>query len=244
MSWLSNLFGGNQKKDTTYTGTKPVTNLSQVAGGPEYYSAISNRLKGEGVGYGETYANQASNPVIARMRNQFSSYDVPELQSQLSATGRRKSSGGFDQLRRAYTDQSLAEGDVYSGLYQQNENQKRTEINDALGRMGAYAADNANLTGQRADFDMGEYKNQLSQAQGQRDAGNAAFGRLLGTAALGLQGVSRFGGAQSAMPQFSSTDYASNMFQPWGQGGSMNDRLARKKIMQSGGVSPVRTRQN
>lgn len=242
MSWLSGLFGGDKKRDTTYTGTKPVTSLDAVSGGPEYYKAISERLQGQGVGYGDQYANQVSNPIIARMRNQFSSYDLPELQSQLSATGRRKSSGGFDQLRRAYSDQSLAEGDVYANLYRENEGVKRNEISDALGRMGAYAADNANLVGQRSQFDMGDYKNQLDQASQQRTEGNAAFGRLLGTAALGIQGVGGMGGVQGGgMPQFSPTDNYSNMYQSWGQGGSMNDRVARKAAYQ-GGYMPYQTR--
>lgn len=241
MSWLSNIFGGNKKRDTTYTGQKPATDLRQVGGGKEYYDAISGRLRGENVGYGDQYASQVSNPIILRMRNQFQGYDIPELQSQLTAQGRRKSSGGFDQLRRAYTDQSLAEGDVYANLYRENEGQKRTEINDALARMGAYAADNANLLGQRAAFDQGDYQNQLKIADSQRQEGNAAFGRLLGTAALGIQGIGGMGGGQIAQPQFSSTDFYSNMYQPWGQGGSMNDRVARKAAYQ-GGYMPYQTR--
>lgn len=242
MSWLSSIFKGNKKQDTSYTGQRPATDLRQVGGGQEYYDAISGRLKGQGVGYGEQYADQVSSPIIARMRNQFSSYDVPELQSQLTAQGRRKSSGGFDQLRRAYTDQSLAEGDVYANLYRENEAQKRNEINDALARMGAYAADNATLLGQRAAFDQSDYQNQLKIADSQRQQGGAAFGRLLGTAALGLQGIGGMGGGTaSVMPQFSSTDFYSNMYQPWGQGGSMNDRVARKVAYQ-GGYMPYQTR--
>lgn len=239
MSWLSSLFSPSQKRDTTYTGTKPVTTLQSVTGGPEYYNAISRRLGGQDVGYGDEFANQASNPIIKRMQSNFKSYELPELYSELSASGRRRSSGGFDQIRRAYQEQGLAEGDVYSGLYRENEGVKRKEISDALARMGAYAADEANLVGQRADFDMGDYKNQLSQANSQKQEGNAAFGRLLGTAALGIQGIGGMsgmggGGGTSMMSQNYAPQQAKYMY-PGVQ--TLSSRMG-----QQGGISPWMTR--
>lgn len=223
MSWLSKLFK-TDKRDTTYQGPKPVTSLNQVQGGPEYYKTISGRMAGEGVGFGEQYASQASNPVIARMRNQFKSYDIPELASELSATGRRRGSAGFDQMRRAYEDQSLAEGDVYSGLYQQNEAQKRNEMNDALGRMGQYASNEANLVGERANFDYADNQRQVGEEDERRKTVRDLRLRGIGAAMSFIPGgqTSSMGGTPTSYgqtqaaytPKYSASQVNSALKQP------------------------------
>lgn len=240
MSWLSNLFGGNQKRDTTYQGPKPYGSLREAAGGEDYYKNIMSRLQGQGVGYGEGYADRTSSPIIKRMRNQFSSYDIPALTSELSATGRRRGSAGFDQMRRAYQEQGLNEGEVYANLDRENTVQSRNEINDASERLGAFNKGDYDARGNIANFEYANNRQQVADAGAQRDAGNAAFQRLIGvgTAMLPTGGASSI----AKMPSFSTTDFASNKFVPWGSGGSYYDRVARKNIMQSGGVSPVRTR--
>lgn len=215
MSIFSKLFK-TDKRDTTYQGPKPYGSLLEAAGGQDYYNNIQGRLKGQGVGFGDTYANQASNPIIARMRNQFSSYDVPELQSQLSATGRRKSSGGFDQLRRAYTDQSLAEGDVYSGLYQKNEDQKRTEVNDALARLGEFNKGDYDARSNISDFENANNNRQVAEEDARRSTVRDLRMRGLGSAMMFIPGAQGAGSGKSQgyTPQYSPNQVNQTLEQP------------------------------
>jgi len=178
MSFLSKLFG-SEKKDTTYNGPKPITTLNQVQGGPEYYQTILDRMYGRNVGFGDDYASKYSNPIIQNMRSQFTDYQLPELKSELSATGRRRGSGGFDQIRRAYNEQGLQEGDVYSRLQQRNEDQMRNEINDAMGRVGDFAKNEAGLFNNYVNFENANNNRQVAEATARRQAEAAGYQNLL-----------------------------------------------------------------
>lgn len=244
MGFFSDLFGKKEKRDTTYTGARPVPSLSGVQGGPEYYNAISGRVRGEGVGFGPNYATQYSNPIIANMRNQFSSYQLPELQSELSRTGRRRGSGGFDQIRRAYQEQGLAEGDIFSRLQQRNEDQERNEINAALADLGAYAQNEAELQNRRVMFDYQDHGRQLQEADSRQAANSAAAQRMVGMAGAGLSGlmgggagmVSGFSPMQSSLPPM---NYYARMMPNMSYGDLYN---TYSQYGQQGGVSPIKLR--
>lgn len=203
MSWLSNfLKGGSPERDTTYQGASPRYSLTDVAGYKEAYPELIKRLSGQGVGYGAGYEDIYSNPIVNKMRGQFQNYQLPELQSELSKTGRRKGTAGFDQIRRAYQEQGLNEGDVYSRLAQANEAQKRNEINSALqGLMqfgGAETAQHNTATG----FDYGKYQNEVNLANASKKAQSDQMGKIIaGIAQMGLSmgGASGASGASAAM---------------------------------------------
>lgn len=226
-NFLSRIFGGkSEKRDTTYQGPKPVTTLASVQGGPEYYSEIMKRMGGQGVGFGDTYSNKYASPIIARMRNNFEGYELPELKSELTASGRRGGSAGFDQLRRAYQEQGLAEGDVFSRLQQRNEDQQRNEINDALSRVGAYASNEANLVGNRAQFDYADHTKQLATEDARRDAAQDVRLRGLGAAMMFIPGAQ---GAGMSMGGFSPTNFDYNQQVPFGSANmSMLDRMGQR----------------
>lgn len=212
MSWLSSLFKPNQKRDTSYTGSKPYSSLTQAEGGGDYLAELKRRMVGQGVGYGDNYASQYSNPIVQNMRNQFESYQLPELKSELSASGRRKGSAGFDQLSRAYANQGYQEGDVYSRLAMQNEAQKRNEINAALEGLGAFAQNDYNARNNYSNFDYALNRAQVGDATAQRAEGAAAGMRGIGTA-IGLM---------SGIPssQSSASMLGFNQLQPAPAGGS------------------------
>lgn len=246
MSWLGNLFGGNQKKDNTYSGPVPYNSLRDASGGEDYYKTILGRMQGQGVGYGEGYADRNASPIVKNMRNTFNSYDIPELKSELSATGRRKGSAGFDQMRRAYQEQGLNEGDVFARLQQQNDVASHEDVNRSIEQLGAFNQNDYNARTTASNFYNQQNRDQVADATAQKNEGNAAFQRLLGQASLamptsGLQ--SMFGGGMQ-LPNFSSTDFAANKTMPWGQGGSMNDRLALRDRLriQNGSVGAMPTK--
>lgn len=171
-NFFSNLFGGGKKVDNTYTGAKPPHSLLPLPGGQEYFNSITDRLAGRNVGFGDDYASIYSSPIVKNMRNQFESYTIPELTSELSATGRRRGSAGFGQIANAYKDQGLQEGDVFSRLQMRNEDQKRNEINDALGRVGQFNKDEANVNTGYANFDYADRTRKMAadQAQNYKEA--------------------------------------------------------------------------
>jgi hypothetical protein len=175
MSMLSNWLG--KKKDTTYTGPKPTTSLTQVKGGQDYYQSLVDRMAGRGVGYGDVYTSTA-NPIMANLRGQFTGYTLPELKSELSATGRRKGSAGFAQLDKAYRQQGLSENDILAQLVQRNEEQKRAEINAAQAGMGEFARNEANLADNAANFEYGLYGNQVNQADAFRKQQAGAMDKI------------------------------------------------------------------
>lgn len=199
MSMLSNWFG--KKKDTTYTGPKPLASLRTIEPGQKYYQTLVDRMAGRGVGYGEGYV-QSGNPIIQNKRAQFTGYTLPELKSELSLTGRRKGSAGFAQLDKAYRQEGLDENEIIANLIQRNEEQKRNEINDAVTGMGNFANNEANLAGNYANFENANNNRQIAEAQALRDKQSALVDRGLQTAGAvmgipiaGSSGSSSFGGS-------------------------------------------------
>lgn len=205
MSWLSNLFSGSQKRDNTYSGPTPYGSLVSAEGGKDYLDAIRGRMQGVGVGYGEDYADRNSSPIVKNMRNRFQSYDIPELQSQLSATGRRKGSGGFDQIRRAYQEQGLNEGDVFARLQQQNDVASHDDVARAIEQLGAFNQNDYNARNTASNFAYNQSRDQVGDAAGQRAEGNAAFQRLIG---VGTSLLPTGGGMSSVMPTAQSNAYS------------------------------------
>lgn len=200
MSILSKLFGGSsEKRDQSYTGPQPYAHLYDAPGGSDALAEFRKRLAGQSVGYGDAYANQVSNPIIAAMRNRYQSQVYPELVSELSATGRRRGSGGFEQLRRSLTDQAFAEGDVFANLYRENEQQKRSEINDALSGLERFGMNEVGVQGDYVAAQKADHDAQLAREDARRTAKGAenmralqAGSDLLGNIVSG--GFGQFGG--------------------------------------------------
>ena len=189
-NFFSKLFNSG-KNDTTYSGPKPYGSLLEATGGKDYYNQISGRAAGNGVGYSPDYVDKASNPVIARMRNQFKSYDLPELKSELTATGRRAGSPGFQQISKAYENQGLNEEAAYAPIYQQAEEAKRSDINDAIGKVGAFNKGDYDARKILSNFEYADNNRQVTEANQRRaneatglqnlvSAGSDAVGTLYG----------------------------------------------------------------
>ena len=196
MSWLSN-FLGQGKRDTTYKGDVPYMSLSQSPGGAEYYKTIQDRLAGRGVGFGDTYASKYANPIIQNSRQQFEDYQIPELTSELSATGRRRGSGGFDQMRRAYNEQGNQEGDIFSRLQIRNEDVSHDDVNDAFNKVGDYAKTNADMRNNAVNFAYNQQRDQVGDMNRQKSTARDQFGKVVDAAATVVTGVpiSSFGGS-------------------------------------------------
>ena len=199
------LFGklfNSEKKDTTYTGPKPYGSLRSAAGGEDYYKTILGRSHGQGVGYGDSYASQMANPIIQNSRARFQDYTMPELNSELSLTGRRRGSAGFSQVAQAQKEQGLAEGDIYSQLQQRNEDLMRREQSEAIGQLGDFNKGDYDAMSNLANFEYADNNRQVTEANQRRANQATGYQNLLAAgsdAVMGMYGGG--GGAFSRQPQ-------------------------------------------
>lgn len=194
MSLLKNLF--KTQKTPSYGGIQPYGTLMDAQGGSEYYQKILDRSNGIGGGYSSDYVDKASNPVIARMRNQFSSYDLPELKSELTATGRRAGSSGFQQLSKAYENQGLNEEAAYAPIYQQAEEAKRADTNTGISDLGAFNTGDYNARNTLAGFQQREYGQAVANTQND-NAANTSKAQNIGNFAVSAAGIPFTGGASA-----------------------------------------------
>lgn len=213
MSLLSSLF--KTQKTPTYSGATPYGTLLDAAGGNDYYNKILARSNGQGVGYSPDYVDQATNPVIARIKNNFSSYTMPELTSELSLTGRRAGSSGFQQISKAAQDEGLNEEAAYTPIYQQAEEAKRSDTNQGIQDVGAFNTGDYNARNTAANFDRGTFD--TSAANYQKDqAANYGKAQAISAAAgqLGGQAFNIAGGGVPGMPSSGGGDFNSTFTDP------------------------------
>lgn len=241
-NFLSKLFGGSsEKRDASYTGPQPYAHLYDAPGGSDALAEFRRRLAGQGVGYGDAFATQASNPIIANMRAKYNSDVMPELVSELSATGRRRGSGGFAQLSKSLQGQALDEGDVFARAYMDNEQQKRSEINNALTGLERFGQNEVGVQGKYVDAQKADNEAQLRREDARRTARGGEIERALGFAQQAAL-MPFTGGASIVSPitSASSSQYGQMPFNPnanigYGRSGnSLNQRLAIKKALQGG----------
>lgn len=196
MSLFSSLF--KTSKTPTYSGPTPYKSLLDSAGGQDYFKKITDRSNGVGVGYSPEYVDKVTNPVIARMRNQFNSYDLPELKSELTATGRRAGSPGFQQIAKAYENQGLNEEAAYAPIYQSAEQAKREDKNAGVQELGAFNTGDYNAQNTYANFDRDTFNTSMKNRQYDNEQNQSTAGRIVGAGAQllfgGGGGYSPYGG--------------------------------------------------
>lgn len=229
-NFFSRLFNTKKTTNEYDNPVEPYQSLSQVQGGPEYYKQILSRSQGQGVGFGDTYAQKYSNPIIQNMRGNFEDYTMPELNSELTATGRRRGSSGFQQIAQAQKEQGLAEGDIFSRLQQRNEDQSRSEINDAMGRVGQYAQNEADLRNNFSNFRMGIMDRRAgmnAQRNANESAGLNRVGQFATQLLFGSNSPTPFQ-SQDITPQYNSYTPGNPNIGFGRSGNSYNDRLLQR----------------
>lgn len=220
---MANIFktilGIKDKRDTTYQGPRPVGGLAGAEGGKEYYNQIYNRAVGRtDLGFGKDYAEKYANPIVQNMRSGFESYQMPELKSELSASGRRQGSAGSDLIRRAYQEQGLQEGDVFSKLQQRNEDQYRNELNTSISQMGQYANQDANFKNILANFEYGSNQDQVAREDARLESNSKVYKDLMAAAVNMATGIP----TMPSSSQSYQTPYSQGM--PAGYGANMGNQ--------------------
>lgn len=227
-NFFSKLFNSG-KHDTTYSGPKPAASLLDVAGGKDYYNTILGRSKGEGVGFGDTYAQKYANPIIQNSRANFQDYTMPELNSELTATGRRRGSSGFQQIAQAQKEQGLAENDIFSHLQQRNEDQMRSEQANAIAQLGDFNKGDYDARTILSNFENANNNRQVQEANQRRANESAGLQNLVyaGTDLIS----SMYGGGQGVgqrTPQVASYGGGNPNIGFGNSGNSYNQRLLQR----------------
>lgn len=234
-NFFSKLFN-SEKKDTTYNGPKPYGSLTQAVGGQDYYDTILGRSKGQGVGYGEGYASKYANPIIQNSRERFNAYTMPELNSELTATGRRRGTSGFQQVAQAQKEQGLTEGDIFSQLQQRDEDLKRQEQSNAINQLGNFNKGDYDARNILSNFEYADNNRQVAEDATRRSNQAEGMNRM-GSAAVQLA----FGGSSpnpftTVGPQTASYGGGDPSVGYGRSGNSYNQRIAQRyKMAQTGG---------
>ena len=176
MSWISDMF--KTTKTPSYNGLRPPTSQTGLYGGQDYYNQINNRSQGIGVGYGPDYTSYA-NPQIAQSHNAYTGYALPELKSELTATGRRAGSAGFQQLARSQSDQADKENSIMAQLMQRNAEASNADVNKAIEAKGSWVKNEAGLGENAANFDNDLYGQQTKNLQYDKGMNDQRTGNVI-----------------------------------------------------------------
>jgi hypothetical protein len=105
-------------------------------GGYSLRDLVSNRLKGQGLGFGEDFVSKTSNPVIAQREATFKNKTMPFLSNQLSARGVSRSAGNglaTGIINEAELSKNRDIDEIYSKMYLLNKQQEKADTSEAIG---------------------------------------------------------------------------------------------------------------
>lgn len=141
-----------------YKGFEPYSSLKEIPEGQKYATTLQERLAGRGVGFREKELSSLTSPYAAQARAGLKEQTIPQISAQASARGVGRSTIPVSRigLESAATERSIEE--KIAALRLANEAQRRQEINQALSGLGQFTSAEAAQRGQRAGFDIGEFR--------------------------------------------------------------------------------------
>ncbi len=169
MSWLSDLFGGAEKKakqaaderaatlqaqNTALINSqaKPFKSLTEIPVGKSLNDTILAALtQGTGIGYGPDFVSRATNAPIASRETRFTQEEMPYLSSEMGARGLSRSSIAGSAIGRATTAKEQDINQLIANAYLANEQQKKLDQaryeSEGMQWTGAEAGQNATYAG-------------------------------------------------------------------------------------------------
>lgn len=208
-------FGKKKKKRPDvpkFTGTRPFTSLKEIPEQQEFLKSLRERISGVGVGFREKELSAATSPFAAARRAGLREETIPLISAQASARGVGRST---IPVSRIGLESSRAERDIGERIAQirlANEQQRRAEINAALGQFGQFPQQEAAQQARRAGFELGEFQTQrglgVQTEQFREQQKQQDFQNLISLGQLGVSGVSAlkpskglFEGATISLPE-------------------------------------------
>ncbi len=168
MSLISGLF--KSQKTPSYGGIQPYGTLMDAAGGKDYYNQILGRSQGNSQGYGADYVSSA-NPQIAQMHGNFTDYQLPELQSELTAEG-RSGSPASTAVTQAMRNEGLDEGAIKGQLAQQQAQAIHSDTNQGIQDLGAFNQGDYNARATLSNAEQNQYGQETKNIQADRSLNN------------------------------------------------------------------------
>lgn len=138
MSLFSTLFSSAKKTNLTPNITPPSATQAPQYGALNQLASqrIQAGITGQdtpGVGFGNDYVNQATNPVAESMRRNFNLYTSPTIQNQYSGKGAGYSSMGASAQALGQGNVESDIGNLMAKFYTMNEAQKKNDITQGIG---------------------------------------------------------------------------------------------------------------
>lgn len=134
------LFG--KKKEvpiqTKYTGPLPYTSQTDFPVGKALNDLILSGLSGKNWGYGEDFVNRTTSPMVRHLQSKWPDTQK-EIQDAYSARGLGRSTPVARDIGKAAEERDMNINDILAQAYMINEQQKKTDEQNALGRGQAFS---------------------------------------------------------------------------------------------------------
>ena len=133
---FSRIFGGGKKAEAVN-----VLSPIDTPEGARYKKTLEERLAGLGVGFSPEVLSTATNPYAVQRRANLANYEVPLISAQASARGLGRSTIPVNRIALSGQEAETDIGNKIAQLQLANEQQKRSEIADALNKYGVLTGD-------------------------------------------------------------------------------------------------------
>jgi len=200
MSWFSEAFGLKKKSVDAYGGARPISLLSTTEG-QKLKGTLEERIAGRNVGFSPDYLSAATTPYAVNRRAGLKEETIPMISAEASARGVGRSTLPVNRiaLESRATERDI--GEYVGQVSLMNEQQKRTEINNALTQYQQMTGDIVTAENLKAQFDYADYLNQIGQKQAAEEARQSGINKLISLGATVVGGAIGFatGGPAGAM---------------------------------------------
>lgn len=141
MSWLSDMFGGAEKKAKQRADeeaaaqraliektARPFQSLTEIPVGKSINDTILGALnEGKGIGFGGDFVGRTTNPAIASRETRFTQDEMPYLSSEMASRGLSRSSIAGNAIGRETTAKEQDINQLVANAYLANEQQKKLD---------------------------------------------------------------------------------------------------------------------
>ena len=180
MAWWNPLSWGKEKKEQQGPPSKflQVPRTRETVPGVPYYQSLTERLAGRNVGFEPGFLDARINPYATKARANYASYTVPTISAAASARGLGRSTIPVSQIRQGSQEVEQSIADKMAEVAYQNEIQKRSEVNDALARMGLLASEEAGQISEENTLNRAEWARQQAIRDANVDQNNVDLTKL------------------------------------------------------------------
>jgi hypothetical protein len=208
--FFSSVFGDSSQKTKDLVNNLKPQKVYGFADEPnfntDYLTQVKNRMAGRDVGYDQSVLNAATAPYAQAERQGYYGYTVPTTEARASAAGLGRSTIPLNQIRTGGQEVESSIGKKVADITLANEQQKRSEINDALTRYYTYTKDDLVYKNMQSQADYANYLAQIGYSQQADQVRNAILQKATMAIGGGIAGVA---GLASGNPMLAMSGFGS-----------------------------------